>query len=123
MSPETISTKLCPTCGTRLAENATRCAVCGSEFSPTAQPKAKAQKAVQGTRMPEVTLSLPVAIGLLLLVLLVGAGALYFTLKGTNLIIEATAVPSATETPTITVTPTDTLIPTETPTLTPEPPY
>ncbi len=73
--------------------------------------------------MPEVTLSLPVAIGLLILVLLVGAGALYFTLKGTNLIIEATPVPSATETPTITVTPTDTLIPTETPTLTPEPPY
>ncbi|MEW6094712.1 MAG: LysM peptidoglycan-binding domain-containing protein [Chloroflexota bacterium] len=123
MSPETTSTKLCPTCGTRLAENATRCAVCGSEFSPAAQPKAKAQKAVQGTRMPEVTLSLPVAIGLLLLVLLVGAGALYFTLKGTNLIVAATAVSSPTETPTITVTPTDTLIPTETPTLTPEPPY
>lgn len=123
MSPENTSTKLCPTCGTRLAENAARCAVCGNEFSPTAQPKAKAQKSVQGTRMPEITISLPIAIGLLVIFLVVGAGALYFTLKGTGAILEATAVPSATETPTITITPTETLLPTETPTLTPEPPF
>lgn len=123
MSPETTPTKLCPTCGTRLAENAVRCAVCGSEFSPTAKPKAKTQKAVQGTRMPEVTLSLPVALILLAALIVIGALALYFTLKATDRVVSPTAVPSATVTATVTLTPTETLLPTETPTLTLEPPY
>ncbi len=122
MSPETTHTKLCPTCGTRLAENASRCVVCGSEFSATPKPKAKSEKTVRGARMPEVTLSLPAALGLLAVFLIVGALALFFTLKGTGKLPDMTAVPSPTETVTITPTPTDTLIPTETPTLTPEPP-
>lgn len=123
MSPEPASTKLCPTCGTRLAENAVRCAVCGSEFSPVAQPKAKARKAVQGTRMPEITLSLPVVLILLAVAIAVGALALFFTLQATDRVISPTEVPTATVTATITLTPTETLIPTETPTLTPEPPF
>ncbi|HEY5269558.1 MAG TPA: LysM peptidoglycan-binding domain-containing protein [Anaerolineales bacterium] len=122
MSPETTPTKLCPTCGTRLAENASRCVVCGSEFSATPKPKAKSEKTVQGARMPEITLSLPVALGLLAVFLVVGALALFITLKGTGKLPDSTAVPSPTETVTITPTPTETLIPTETPTLTPEPP-
>ena len=122
MSPEIASTKLCPTCGTRLTENATRCVVCGSEFSATPKSKAKSEKAVQGARMPEVTLSLPVALAILAGLLVIGAAGLYFTLKGTNQIQPPTAVPSPTITPTQTVTPTETLIPTETPTPTPEPP-
>jgi LysM repeat protein len=73
--------------------------------------------------MPNVTISLPLALGLLFLVLLIGAGALYFTLKGTGAIIQATPVSSPTDTPTITITPTETLIPSETPTLTPLPPF
>jgi LysM repeat protein len=72
--------------------------------------------------MPEVTLSLPVALGLLAVFLVVGALALFITLKGTGKLPDSTAVPSPTETVTITPTPTETLIPTETPTLTPEPP-
>ena len=72
--------------------------------------------------MPKVTLSLPVALGLLAVLLVVGALALFFTLKGTGKLPDSTAVPSPTETLTITPTPTETLIPTETPTLTPEPP-
>ena len=122
MSPETTSTKLCPTCGTRLAENATRCVVCGSEFSATPKPKAKSEKAVQGARMPEVTLSLPVALAILAGFLVIGAAALYFTLQGTHQIQAPTAIPSPTITSTLTSTPTDTLIPTDTPTLTPQPP-
>ncbi len=122
MSPETTPTKLCPTCGTRLAENATRCVVCGSEFSATPKQKAKSEKTVQGARMPEVTLSLPAALGLLAIFLVVGALALFFTLKGTGKLPDSTPVPSPTDTVTLTPTPTETLIPTETPTLTPEPP-
>jgi len=122
MSPETNPTKLCPTCGTRLAENATRCVVCGSEFSAKPKTKAKSEKAIQGARMPEVTLSLPAALGLLAIFLVVGALALFFTLKGTGKLPDMTAVPSPTDTVTITPTPTETLIPTDTPTLTPEPP-
>lgn len=72
--------------------------------------------------MPEVTLSLPVALAVLAGFLVIGAGALYFTLQGTHQIQAPTAVPSPTTTVTLTSTPTDTLIPTDTPTLTPQPP-
>lgn len=72
--------------------------------------------------MPEVTLSLPIALGLLAIFLVVGALALFITLKGTGKLPDSTAVPSPTETATITPTPTETLIPTDSPTLTPEPP-
>jgi LysM repeat protein len=122
MSPETTSTRLCPTCGTRLTENATRCVVCGSELSATPKPNAKSGKAVQGSRMPEVTLSLPAALAILAGLLVIGAAGLYFTLQGTHQIQAPTAIPSPTSTSTLTATPTETLIPTETPTLTPEPP-
>jgi LysM repeat protein len=122
MSPEPIQTKLCPTCGTRLAENASRCVVCGSEFNATPKPNAKSEKSIKGARMPEVTLSLPVALGLLAVLLVVGALALFFTLKGTGKLPDMTVTPSPTVSVTSTPTPTETLIPSETPTLTPEPP-
>jgi LysM repeat protein len=122
MSPEITPTKLCPVCGTRLAENATRCVVCGSEFSPTPKRKAKSEKAVQGAHMPVLTLRLPVALGLLALFLVIGAGALYFSLKGGGLIQSPTISPTPSTTPTLTLTPTETLVPTDTPTLTLEPP-
>jgi LysM repeat protein len=122
MSPEITPTKLCPVCGTRLAENATRCVVCGSEFSAAPKRKAKSEKAVQGARMPVLTLSLPVVLGLLAVFLVIGAGILYFSLKGGGLIQSPTISPTPTNTPTLTPTPTETLVPTDTPTLTPEPP-
>lgn len=123
MSTEQPNTKICPTCGTRVAQNATRCAICGSQFTNLAPSKQRKQRNIQGTRLPELTISMPVAIGLLIGILAIGAGALYFTLKGTGAIISATAIPSPSNTPTITPTQTETLIPTETLTLTPEPPY
>jgi LysM repeat protein len=122
MSPETTPTKLCPTCGTRLAENATRCVVCGSEFSPTPKNKAKTERAVQGTRMPEIRLSLPAALGLLALILAVGAAIVFIGLRATNRVVVPTPIPSATNTPPPSQTPTETPIPTDTPTITPLPP-
>jgi LysM repeat protein len=72
--------------------------------------------------MPEITLSLPAVVGLLVIFLVIGAGALYFTLRGTHLIASPTAIPSVTLTVTVSPTPTDTPVPSDTPTYTPLPP-
>jgi LysM repeat protein len=125
MSPETppTATKICPTCGTHLADKATRCLVCGTELSQTVEMKKP--KAVQANRMPEITLSLPAALGLLALFLVVGAALVFaimrFTGSGTPAV---TTQQTATITPTRTITPTATEIATNTPvpTSTSEPP-
>ena len=76
--------------------------------------------------MPEITLSLPAALGALVIVLLIGAAVVYFVLQsgfiGTTL-TEPTLEATPTETPTITPTGTD--VPTQTPipTATPPPPF
>jgi LysM repeat protein len=119
MSPETSSnTKVCPTCGTRLAENAARCLVCGTELSVTVEMKKPA--AVQASRMPEITLSLPAALGLLVLFVVVGAALVFggMRLMGVN-----TGAPGETGegTPTATATETTTPTPTELFTVTPSP--
>ena len=66
MTPETNTTpiKLCPTCGTRVKEDATRCLVCGADLTTT-EKATQSSKVVQGSRMPSITLSLPAAIGLI----------------------------------------------------------
>lgn len=120
MSPDTTpkNTKLCPTCGTRLSEDAVRCLVCGTELTRVEKP-AKPTKAVQGSRMPEITFSLPVVLGFILLFIAVGAGSVYFMTQRSQ-----AAVPPATVTPTTTITPTASVTPTPpppTPTDTPLP--
>ncbi|MFZ5855662.1 MAG: LysM peptidoglycan-binding domain-containing protein [Chloroflexota bacterium] len=129
MSPETDSkkTKICPTCGTRLSDNATRCLVCGTELTvKAAAPAKKAEKTpLQAGRMPEITLSLPAALGALVVILLIGATVVYFALRtgitGTT-IVDPTAVPTATNTATVTPTATELFTFTPSPTLTPLPP-
>jgi LysM repeat protein len=120
MNPETnpSTTKLCPTCGTRLSENATRCLVCGAELSGP-DPETQSAKIVQGSRMPSVVLSLPAAIGLLALFLGIGAVLVYFALSSTPEVI----IPETpTTTITLTTTPTQTTTqPPPTLTSTPEP--
>ena len=123
MTPEKITspTKLCPTCGTRVKEDATRCLVCGADLA-NAEKVAAAGKVVQGSRMPSITLSLPGAIGLLALFLLIGAVIVYFALqrqKPQQAIVELTA--TATITPTASTTPVPTASPLPTLTNTPEP--
>jgi LysM repeat protein len=125
MSPETPSspvTKVCPTCGTRLAENATRCLVCGTELGPTVEMKKP--RAVQASRMPEITLSLPAALGLLALFLIVGAVLVFAVMRmlGKNPATPVLATSTITTTPTITPTVTEIATGTPVPTATTQPP-
>ncbi len=73
--------------------------------------------------MPEVTLSLPVALGLLVLFLAVGAAVVYAGLSATKRVINPTAIPTETQTPTSSPTPTDTQLPTLAPSATEQQPF
>jgi len=77
----------------------------------------KPAKAIQGTRLPVITLNLPTALGLLALFIAIGAVLVYFAMRQP----EAQAV-APTATPTVTFTPTTTTTPTPvTPTTTSSP--
>lgn len=106
MTTETGPTKLCPTCGTRVSEDATRCLVCGSDFTPKGAPHETEPRALRGSRMPEITLSLPAAIGLLAVFLAIGAVMVFFALQSTGRVVEPTSTPTLTLTITPSVTPT-----------------
>jgi LysM repeat protein len=84
---------LCPTCGTSLAENATRCVVCGAVLQTTKgrnTPRARSQ----------ITISLPLALILIAIFAVVTAGLTY---AATILIDdEQNAIPSLTPTYTAT---------------------
>jgi hypothetical protein len=126
MTSETPSkpTKLCPTCGTRVNDDATRCLVCGSDLTAGVKPSKKS-KSIQGSRMPEITISLPVAMVLLFAFLAIGAGVVFYFLRDPGQAVEAvptpatatiTITPTSTSTPTpVTPTPTDTPLPSPTP--------
>lgn len=125
MSPEkkTSTQKVCPTCGTRLSENATRCSVCGRAITTTATPKRESDSSVQGPHIPTVTLSLPLAIAMFIILIGIGAGVVYSFARSTpQIIIDFTATPSPTITATVTLTPTPTSTGTPVPPATPLPP-
>jgi LysM repeat protein len=125
--PSTQKSQICPTCGTRLSENATRCLVCGTEITAKAATKSKkAETGMQASRMPEITLSLPAALGALAVILLIGAAAVYFSLRSGltgATITEPTVEGTVTETPTITPTSTDTPLPSTSTPLPTQPPF
>jgi len=116
----TKSSKICPTCGTRLSEDATRCLVCGRTFSK--EQKKENAKSIQGPRMPELTLTLPIALGLMIIILGIGAGVVFAVLQGTGRVLEPTLPATVTLTPTSSATPTASTTPSPLPTFTPLPP-
>lgn len=120
--PTPQSTKVCPTCGTRLAENAARCLVCGTELTAVVEVKKTAD--IEAARLPEITLSLPLALGLLTIFLLAGAAIVFAVMQLTGG-PAAGGEATATITPTLTVTPTATQLFTATPepTSTTQPPF
>ena len=121
MNPEASSqTKICPTCGTRLSQNAARCLVCGRTFA--AQPAAKTKTSAAARGLPELRLSLPLALGLLFIILAIGGGVIYLVLRGGGQIAPPEATATASPSPTFEQSPTPTLTPTLEPTYTPLPP-
>jgi LysM repeat protein len=72
--------------------------------------------------MPEITLSLPAALGFLALFLTIGAVLVFFVVRKPGTVVEPTPTLTATVTSTVTVTPTETTTPTPQPTATPLPP-
>ena len=113
-------TRLCPTCGTRVSQDANRCLVCGTDLSKNEKSNRPAQAAVQGSRMPMITLSLPATLGFLALFLTTGAVVVYFALQQTGQVVVPTVTPTVTATVTPTLTPTS-QIPTSTGTPPPTP--
>jgi LysM repeat protein len=122
MSPENTNTtpKTCPTCGTRLSENATRCLVCGRTFTPAVKPASSTT--IQNPKLPELKISLPAAIALVILVLGLGAALVFVILQSAGRVTTPTVTPTPTMTATATLTPSPTIEPTAMPTSTPEPP-
>jgi LysM repeat protein len=115
-------TRLCPTCGTRVSLDANRCLVCGTDLSKNEKTNRPAQAALQGSRMPMITLSLPATLGFLALFLSIGAVVVYFALQQSGQVVEPTVTPTLTATtmPTLTATPqtptpTGTALPSPTP--------
>lgn len=119
----TPTIKLCPVCGTRLNDSASRCLVCGTELDQKAETKKTSE--VRAKRLPEITLSLPAALGLLALFLTLGAVVIFLVLNSDSPPEVAEIIPeigTPTLSPTVTETPTITFTPTEAPTWTPLPP-
>lgn len=111
-------------------ESASRCLVCGKIFTNNMDQEPVARRQKPGVsnqlnkkpRLPEVRLSLPIAVGLIILFLVIGAGLVFMLLQNTGRVVEPTPQPSASMTPTITFTPTMTYTPTLAMTATPLPP-
>jgi LysM repeat protein len=98
-----------------------RCLVCGRTFTSTSKTAVSANP-IQSPKLPELKLSLPAAIGLIILVLGLGAALIFLILQSTGRVTTPTATPTITLTPTSTSTPSPTVEPTIAPTATPLPP-
>ncbi|MEX2144728.1 MAG: LysM peptidoglycan-binding domain-containing protein [Anaerolineales bacterium] len=120
--PRSTPTKVCPSCGTRVSERSPRCLVCGHQFTGGAGITSINAPLVGGSKLPEVRLSIPIALGLLALFLIVGGSLTYIALGQTGALGAGAQVVSPSVSPTATLSPTPetpTVTPTMLPTLTP----
>ncbi len=109
-------TRLCPTCGSRVAEGAARCVVCGTILRAGATN-------VSGRRgASQVTLSFSLAVALLAGFALLAAGLTFVAVRAMGLGTSADPTPTASITPTVTQTSEPTATEAPTPTSTPLPP-
>ncbi len=102
---------VCPVCGSKLAAGVSRCEICGTSVKNTPTRGRRRQAS-------QVTLSLPAALGILLIFTILAVGLTYLAVRGFGVgapeVIEAT--PSLTPTETATSEPTPTSTPVYTPT-------
>jgi len=121
LDPNKPSTKTCPTCGSKVSESASRCQVCGHTFAK-ASSTGQENKSIQRPRLPEITLNLPIAIGLVVLLVGIGAAVVFGILRSSGRVVEPTVTPTITTTPTQTQTAQPTMTASPLPTFTPLPP-
>lgn len=120
MSAQTTNAKtptgsVCPRCGTRLSGTSTRCIVCGTDVG------ARTSTGVR-QRRSEITISIPLAIIVLVIFSLISAGLAFAAVRITGLGDTAPVEETATPTPTVTQTLQATLTGTPEATWTPLPP-
>lgn len=122
MANELNSTKnkVCPVCGSKVNENASRCLVCGTSLTSGSGNETRKSE-IKSPRTPSITLNLPLALGLIIIFLAIGAGVVYAVLNQSGMVVEPTPTVTASATPTVTASPTVTLTPTLQPTMTPLP--
>ncbi len=108
--------KTCPQCGSRTGADAKKCSVCGHQFTQSLGSSTRQganPSSLSGRIIPEFNMSMPLAIGMLLLAIVIGAGLTYFGLSQSDRIAVPTEISSLTPSPSITPTSAP-----ETPTLT-----
>lgn len=110
-----IERTICPTCGTKITDQATRCVVCGTDFR-------KGSASQFGKRGRQISLSLPLALLFLVLFTLLSSGLTYAAMQIIPIEEQSTPTATITSTPTETNTPLPTDTPTPEPTFTPLPP-
>lgn len=110
-APPPAPPRFCPLCGSRVAQTASRCLVCGTDLE---------RAAGRLNRAPRRLYPSPFILGLLVVLMSIGV---LFTLIGTGTVPMPEAVVNLfdTATPTLTFTPLPTSTPTVTPSITPTP--
>jgi len=103
---------ICATCGSKLKPGDTRCSVCGATVR-------ERPAAARGKSSSQVSLSLPVALAILAVFVVLAVGLTYLATRGLGGGSEPVAETTPTQTPTDTATPQPTA--TETPVYTPTP--
>jgi LysM repeat protein len=112
-----IPSRICPSCGTRIADTASRCAVCGMVFESGPGRTARVPSRISGS---SATLNLPVGVVIAgpILSLIIGALAVVFLVRSGHFPgapSTPAVLPSVSPTITLTSLPTDTPAPTSTP--------